>query len=361
MGSVIWLGLDVHAQSIAISKYKGASKNGARSEIPNDPKVIRRTVERFRREGKLRCCYEAGPCGFELYRQLDSMGIDCTVVAPSLIPRKPGDRVKTDARDADKLARLFRAGELTAVHVPTPEQEAARNLMRAREDLRRDRIAARLRFNQFLLRYGHRYKGTRWTLKYWAWVRGFDFEGPDKIAFTHYSDHILYLDQRMESLTKGIHALAATPAFKARVERFCCLRGVSVQTAMVLITELHDLRRFTNPRHLMAYVGLVPSEHSSGARQRRGGITKTGNTHVRRVLVEAAWSYRYKPYAGPRLRKALKDQPAEVAALSHKAMHRLSGRYTKLRQKKSSQLACVSVARELCGFLWALERIPMAT
>lgn len=165
----------------------------------------------------------------------------------------------------------------------------------------------------------------------------------------------------MQEINREIHALALSPAFKVRVERLCCLRGISVQTAMVLITELHDLRRFTNPRHLMAYVGLVPSEHSSGGRQRRGGITKTGNTHVRRVLIEAAWSYRYKPYAGPRLRKALKDQPAEVAALSHKAMHRLSARYAKLRQKKSSQLACVSVARELCGFLWALERIPMAT
>jgi len=359
MNKMIWLGLDVHADSIAIAKYVGSEAKGEIWEMPNDPKKIRRKMTELRKEGEIRCAYEAGPCGYELYRQLTEMGIDCAVIAPALIPRKPGERIKTDRRDADKIARMHRVGELTLVTAPTLEQEAARDLLRARDDIRRDRNAARHRLSKFLLRRGRRYAAFRWGPKHWAWLRKQDFPEVDRIVFEHYCTHVRHIDDRRQEIDQAIGELAESPAFAERVARLTCLRGVSTLVAMTVLTELYDLRRFEHPRDLMAYIGLVPSEHSSGRKRRLGAITKTGNAHVRRVLIEAAWSYRYGPDVGPRVRKALRAQPPEVRRIARKALVRLSKRYKRLTARgMRTQLATVAVARELCGFLWSLEHLP---
>jgi transposase len=327
--------------------------------LPNDPRAIRRVFTRLRAGGPVQACYEAGACGYVLYRQLTALDVPCIVVAPALIPRKPGDRIKTDRRDAEKLVRLLRAGELTAVTVPTEEQEVARDLVRAREDVRKERTAARHRLGKFLLRHGHRYGATAWTLAYWRWLGTLTFAGAAQTAFVHYADHVRYLDARLAELERAIAALAATLPFRPTVERLVCLRGISVLSAMVLLTELYDLRRFTHPRQLMAYVGLVPSEHSSGRDRRRGGITKTGNGHVRRILVEAAWSARHRAELPLRVRRALRDQPPAVAAISRRALHRLHTRYVRhVGRGKSKQHAMTAVARELCGFIWAMAVVP---
>ncbi len=355
----IFVGLDVHAESIALARLDGDSPVAVTSEIRNDAKVISRTFKRLAAEGEVVSCYEAGVCGFEIHRQLARLGVRCDVVAPSLIPRRPGERIKTDRRDAVKLARMLRAGELTAVFVPSEEQESARDLVRARGDAREERTAARHRLGKFLLRHGRHFsEGRAWTDKHWRWVRVQRFDGAAQVAFEHYVEQVQHLDARIAALDEEIAKLACGGVYKERVARLSSLRGVSTLTAMVLLTELCDLRRFEHPRRLMAYLGLVPSEHSSGPRQRRGGITKTGNAHVRRVLVEAAWAYRHRPSLTTRQYKVLAAQPPEVAAIAREATARLTKRFGRLVGRgKRQQLAVTAVARELCGFVWALENL----
>lgn len=355
--AITFVGLDVHATSIALAVWLPGADKPQVSEIPNDAKLIRRTCTRLQGERTLRCCYEAGPCGFELYRQLTAMGIACDVIAPALIPQRPGDRIKTDRRDATKLARLYRAGELTAIRVPTPDEEAVRDLVRAREDVRKDLMAARHRLSKFLLRHGRLYtQGTTWTQRYWAWVRPQTFAHPAaRATFDHYLLQVHHLEERRRTLEAAITEVATSPAYRPAVDRLTCLRGISQLSAVTLVAELQDLRRFTHPRQLMAFVGLVPSERSSGLKERRGGITKTGNTHARRLLVEAAWSYRHPPALGPRARRLLPGQPAAVIALVKKAQVRLHKRYARLVSRgKRPQVAVTAVARELCGFVWAV-------
>ena len=361
MEKYIWLGMDVHAKTIAIARLDERAAKASLQEIVNDAKVIRRVVGRLKSEGELRVAYEAGPCGYELHRLLTSMGVECVVVAPSLIPRKPGERIKTDARDAEKLARMHRAGELTSVTVPSIEQESARDLVRARDDVRKDRTAARHRLSKLLLRRGRTYsEGIGWTQKYWRWLDAQVFEGTDKVVFEHYRAQVQHLDERMRMFDKAIAELASSPAFRAVVDRLCCLAGINVLSAMVIVTELYDLRRFAHPRQLMAFIGAVPSEHSSGEKTRRGGITKTGNANVRRILVEAAWAYRRRPRQSPRVRAALEGQPEMVRTISARAHGRLTARYGRLVSKgKPPVVANVAVARELCGFLWALAHVPL--
>ncbi len=305
----------------------------------------------------MRCCYEAGPCGFELYRQLAALGIPCEVVAPALVPQKPGERIKTDRRDARKLVRLYRAGELTPIRVPTPEEEAVRDLVRAREGIRRDLTAARHRLSKFLLRHGRLYtQGTQWTERFWGWLRSQTFERPaERVTFEHYVLQVLHLGERRAALEQEIAHVAETAPYQPAVARLACLRGISTLSAMTLLAEVQDFRRFEHPRQLMAFLGLVPSEHSSGSKERRGGITKTGNTHARRILVEAAWAYRHPPTLGPRSRRLLAGQPPEVVVLVRKAHLRLHKRYARLVGRgKRPPLAVTAVARELCGFVWAL-------
>ena len=352
--SIIWLGLDVHARTIAIARLDGGATTPTTTEIPNEPKIVRRTFGRLVKEGDVRCCYEAGCCGFELQRQLAATGVSCSIVAPSLIPRKPGERIKTDRRDAMKLARLLRAGELTPIFVPTSGQEAARDLVRARDDVRKDRTAARHRLGMFLLRHGRHFtEATRWGQKHWRWVRGQVFDHAEaRLAFEHYVEQVDHLDARIRLLDEQVAEVAATDAFRDRVARLSCLRGISTLSAMVLLVELGDVRRFESPRQLMAYTGLVPSEHSSGESRRRGGLTKTGNGFVRRILVEAAWAYRHSKCR----HEEMAHQPPEVAAIARTATHRLSRRYARLVCRgKKPQIAVAAVARELCAFIWAIQ------
>jgi transposase len=356
MTKMTHVGLDVHKDSIAVAKLRPGSDTPLVWEIPNEPKAIKKAFGKMLAEAwDLRCCYEAGPCGFEVQRQLEAMGVECIVVAPSLIPRKPGERIKTDRRDAVKLVRLDRARELTPIHVPSPDQEAVRDLVRAREDVRKDLASARNRLSNFLLRHGRMYReGTHWTAQHRRWLESQRFERPsEQLAFAHYLAAVAHQDSCRAHLEKEIAAVAARPPFAEDVEKLSCLRGIATLSAMVLLTEIQDFRRFTHPRELMAYVGLVPSEHSSGATTRRGGITKTGNSYVRRILVEAAWHYCRPPVASHRVHHSLKGQPASRVALARKAQARLHKRYLRLVGRgKSRQTAVVALARELCGFVW---------
>jgi transposase len=357
MTKMTHVGLDVHQETISIAQLTPGHEVPLVWKIPNSPSSVRKTFVKLVREAyELRCCYEAGPCGYEVQRQLDGMGIECVVVAPSLIPRKPGERIKTDRRDAIKLARLDRAGELTPVYVPTPEGEAVRDLVRAREDVRKDLVAARQRLTKFLLRHGRVFReGKNWTKQYRVWLRSQKFEhAAEKLTFDHYVAAVEHQEACRDHLEKEIGTVAATAPYADAVERLSCLRGIATLSAMVLITEIQEFRRFAHPRELMAYVGLVPSERSSGASERRGGITKTGNSHARRILVEAAWHYRHPPAAKGRVHHSLRGQPAARVALARKAQGRLHTRYIRLLGRgKSRQAAAVAVARELCGFVWA--------
>ncbi|HTA88206.1 MAG TPA: IS110 family transposase [Polyangiaceae bacterium] len=356
-----WVGLDVHADSIAIAEIDDGAKEARTSEIESSPKVVAKRFKRMAAEADLRVCYEAGGCGFELYRQLTSMGIECIVVAPSLVPKKPGDHVKTDRRDAIRLARALRTGELTAVYVPNQEQESARDLLRARDDVRKDRITARHRLSSFLLRRGHRFvEASRWSGKHAAWLKELRFaEATAQTSFEHYRAAVEYLDVRLKALDAQIAALAKSDAWRARVERLSSLRGIATLSAMIVLTELIELRRFENPRKLMSYVGLVPSEHSSGNKQQRGRITKAGNGQVRRILVESAWTYQRRG-ASTAIKKQWAEQPPDVVRIAHAASVRLSKRYARLAARGKPQKAVVAVARELCGFIWALEQLPLA-
>lgn len=352
------VGLDVHAERIVIASLVGQAREPAVSDIPNDPRVIRRTFKRLVTSAyELRCCYEAGPCGFELHRLLTSMGIACEVVAPSLIPVRAGDRVKTDRRDAVKLARLYRASELTTITVPTAEQEAVRDLVRARDDVRKDLIAARNRLTHFLLRHGRIFRGgTKWTQRFWSWagVQRFEHEC-ERLTFEHYVHQVEHLLARRADLDRELERIAKTEPYASAVAKLTCLRGISILSAMALIAEIHDFRRFESPRQLMAYVGLVPREYSSGGKEKRAGITKTGSAHARRILTEAAWSYRHRPALGARARHALEGQPPALVEYVQKAQVRLHRRYSRLvAHGKKPQVAIAAVARELCGFVWGV-------
>jgi transposase len=352
------VGLDVHAERIVVATLTGQAREPEVRDIPNEPKVVRRTFQRLAAEAyELRCCYEAGPCGFELHRQLTAMGIVCEVVAPSLIPVRAGDRVKTDRRDASKLARLYRAGELTTITVPSAEQEAVRDLVRARDDVRKDLTAARHRLGKFLIRHGRIYSaGANWTRRFWAWASKLVFEREyERLTFEHYVREVEHLVACRAELNREIERVARTEPYAAAVGKLACLRGISTLSALALVAEIGDFHRFHSPRQFMAYVGLVPREYSSGGREKRGGITKTGNGHVRRLLVEAAWSYRHRPALGERIRQALEGQPPAVVEYARKAQVRLHRRYTRLVSRgKKSQVAVTAVARELCAFTWGI-------
>jgi transposase len=285
------------------------------------------------------------------------MGLACDVVAPGLIPVRVADRVKTDRRDAEKLARLFRAGELTSIRVPSESEEALRDLIRCREDAREDALRQRHHVLKFLLRHGRVFRDTKhWTLAHWKWLRAQRFDEP--LAHTVFTTYMTTLETtlaRMTALEQDIAQQAERAPYKALVGRLRCLRGIDTLSAMALIAEICDFARFEHPRELMAYLGLVPSERSSGGKQRRGSITKTGNAHARRIIVEAAWHYRHPPARSARMKKRWEEQPEAVVAHAFKAQDRLHRRYFRLTSRsKPAQVACVAVARELCGFVWAV-------
>ena len=298
MDDITFVGLDVHKKSVSVALSEGRRGGEVRhyGVVGHSADEICQMVERLARDGRcLSFCYEAGPCGYGLYRQLKDLGQECVVVAPSLIPRKAGERMKTDRRDALMLSRLHRSGELTAVWVPDEEQEAIRDLTRAREDMKSLELKARQRLGAFLLRHRKIYGGkSRWTQAHWRWLEQVKFEQPvQQLVLQEYIDSVKSAQRRVVDLEQEMHSALQHWSLGPVVEALMALRGVRLVTAMTTVAELGDLTRFDSPRELMGYLGLVPSEHSSGNSRRQGGITRTGNGHVRRVLVEAAWNYRF--------------------------------------------------------------------
>jgi transposase len=354
-----FVGLDVHKETIAVSV---AEADGGEvrymGEIPNTPDAVVKLVRRLRKEGsKLSFCYEAGPCGYGLHRQLLDLGQDCQVVAPSLIPKKPGDRVKTDRRDSLNLARLHRAGELTAVWVPDGAQEALRDLTRAREDMKHIQLQAKQRLLGFLLRHGKRFEGKdNWTQAHFRWFEEVKFGQPvQQIVFQEYVDSVQAITRRISALDEQMESAARDSVFWPVIEGLMALRGVKLITATTIVAEIGDLRRFANAPQLMAYLGVVPSEHSSGESKVHGSITKTGNGHVRRVLVEAAWQYRYPARKTAVLQRRAERASEQVQEIAWKAQKRLCARYRLLEARgKLKVQVCIAIARELAGFIWAI-------
>ena len=359
--STIYLGLDVHKDSITVAVLPtGAAVPSRIDRLSSDLAKLRRYCERLSTEGELRACYEASGAGYVVQRAMVSWGFACEVIAPSLIPTKPGVQRKNDKRDAAQLARLYRAGELTIVRVPTEAEERVRDVVRCRETFQREILKSRHYILKFLARRGFVYRdGTNWTQPHYEWLRQLAHERSplavhDRLVFSEYLGLLEYKLARRDALDHQIADLALTPALAQAVQRLQCFRGVNLHAAMVLATELVDWRRFDSPRQLMAYLGLVPREHSSGDRERRGSLTKAGNSHCRHVLVQAAWAYRYQPKIGLALKRRQKDQSPQVIAHAWKAQHRLHSLYQRLAFRTRPQIAVVAVARELVGFLWAV-------
>lgn len=357
--STTFVGLDVHKDEIAVAVIQLGAEEVKQWKLRNEPQAVRRLGRRLFREsdGSVLCVYEAGPCGYGIQRQLQGLGIATEVVAPSLIPVKPGERIKTDRRDAVKLARLARGGNLTFVHPPSESDEAVRDLCRCREDAVQDRTRSRHRLSKMLLRRGLVFRlGRKWTQRHRQWLRSLSFEDlPSRVVFEDYLSAIEQLEERIATLNARLEELSQQEPYRERVGWLRCFRGIETVGAMTILAELHDFRRFTDPRRLMAYLGLVPSEHSSGNRTRRGAITKTGNSHARRILVEAAWHSRHRPAVGRRLKLRREGQPQRICALADKAQRRLHQRFHRLvlGSGKPSQKAVVAITRELAGFLWA--------
>lgn len=358
--STTFFGLDTHKKSISVALYLPGEQVPIEWKEANTEASLRRLARRLKKRasGELQGCYEAGGCGYAVQRTLASHGVECQVVAPSLIPRKPGERVKTDRRDARKLGQLLRAGLLTQVQPPTPQQEADRDLCRARGQARDDRMRARHRLSKFLLRRGITWSdGSNWTKAHMRWLARLSFECDS--AQQVYNDYLSaehLASERLSSLTQAIEALAGEQTYREAVGAMRCLRGVDTLTAMTVLTELLGVARFESPRQLMSYLGLTPSEHSSGDKASRGRITKTGNKHVRRILVEAAWHYRHHPRVGQMLQKRRRGQPPWAVAMAEKAQRRLHRRYWKLTlgSKKTPNKVATAVARELAGVIWAM-------
>lgn len=364
MSKLRFVGLDVHAETIVAAVAEEPLHGEVRSmgTIPNRLESIRKLIGKLGPASNLRVCYEAGPTGYVLYWQLTQMGIACQVIAPSLIPTKAGDRVKTDRRDAEKLARNHRAGELTAVWVPDANHEALRDLVRAREAAKKDQLKARHRLGKFLLRHGRRPQGLKaWTKQYVDWIRTHvRFEQKAlEATLADYLEEVDHVAGRIIKLEKAIdEAVAAAPAeIRAVIEALQALRGVAQVTAATIVSEIGSFSRFQSPRQLMGYSGLVASEDSSGGRVRRGSITKAGNGHLRRVLVEAAWAYQHRPNVSGFLLRRQKNLtiPDEAKKIAWKAQQRLHKRYQAFsaRGKNKNQIV-TALGRELLGFLWAI-------
>jgi transposase len=361
---ITYVGIDAHARTLQVAVLVTDSERTTLWELPNESRAIERLARKLEREhpGPIECCYEAGPCGYPLQRQLTRGRIRCRVIAPSLIPRKPGERIKTDRRDARKLAELLRADLLTAVIPPTPAQEAVRDLCRARDDARDDLHRARMRFTKFLLRRGLHYAQRNWTKQHTEWLDSLRWSDlPEQPVVENYRLAIAQVAARIVELEHGLQQLAATLAYARPVAALRCFRGIDTVCAMSLLAELHDVRRFRSAKALMAYVGVIPREHTSGDRTRRGPITKLGNPFLRRLLVEAAWHYRHEARIGRPLRLRRLGQPAAIIAVADKAQHRLCRRYRQMRARlKPTPQITVAIARELAGFIWAVLQMPDA-
>jgi transposase len=357
-----WVGLDVHKDSLTAAVFRNRDPEPRSVDrLPNDLHKIRRYFQRLQDEGTVRACYEASGAGYVLQRSLAQWGVECHLAAPSLIPRRPGERRKTDRRDAIKIGRDFRDDRLVLIHVPTELDERVRDLVRCRETFQREILKSRHYILKFLRRRGFVFRdGQNWTVRHFNWIRQLLAPGTlaaqDHMVLSEYLALLEYKLQRRDQLDRHIDTLALSPRYKPLVDRICCFRGFKTQAAMVIATELGDLRRFESPRQLMAYVGLVPSEYSSGDRRHLGSITKAGNARVRHVLIQSAWPYRRRPAIGASLRRRQQGQDPQVIRHAWKCQHRLYTLFHRLAVKKPNQVAATAVARELIGFLWAVLR-----
>jgi transposase len=353
----VWVGLDVHQSRVTAAVLHEGSDRPHVVNLPGEVNAVRKLMRRLSKEGAPRSCYEASGAGYVLKRALDRDGFHCEVIAPSLIPRKPGDRGKTDRLDAVRLVELYRGGYLTPVAVPDEDEEAIRQLVRTRLSVQRHITRVKHRVVKVLAAQGHRFTGgkSNWTLKHRAWLERMrrELEGPQRMVVSVHLEHLEYLETEQRSLDSEIERISHQEPWRASVAALRCFRGIETLTAMTLATEIGDIHRFRSPRGLMAYTGLIPSERSSGDVERRGPITKSGNAHLRRVLIEAAWQYRHRARGDQRLERRRLGQRPEVVAIAVKAQHRLSKRFWHLAAKKHPNKAVTAVARELCGFIWA--------
>jgi transposase len=355
-----FVGLDVHAETIAVAVAEGRNQARSLGTIANRPEAVRRLLGKLGKLSEVRVCYEAGPTGYALYWQLTRLGVQCEVIAPSLVPMKSGDRIKTDRRDAERLARSYRAGELTAVWVPDAQHEALRDLVRAREAAKQDQLRAKHRLGKYLLRYGLRPAddSRAWTAAWWQWMRGLQLAHPEQnttlmeliLEVDHQGHRIERFDGAIDRAVEG-----APEQLRAIVNALQALRGVAKVTAVTLATEFGCFSRFEKATQVMSYTGMVPSEHSSGPKTHRGAITKTGNSHLRRVLVESAWHYRHRPRICQRQKQLQRSLSPKIATIAWTAQERLHRRYWALSNKsKPTAKIVTALARELAGFVWAI-------
>jgi len=358
MENVRFVGLDVHADSIAIAVAEpGRGEPEVLATIPND---TRKLLKRLRALGKVKCCYEAGPTGYGLHRDLTAAGIDCMVVAPSLVPRKGGERVKTDRRDAVRLARFLRSGDLTEVHVPDVDTEAMRDLERARDAAKRAERVARQQLTKFLLRHGRRFPEKKWSRAHLRWLHAQTFDHPaQQTVLEDYMNTAEALTARVNALTKRIAELVEGWHLGPLVKAFQAMRGISLVSAVTLAAEVCDFARFDSAPKFMSFVGLVPSEHSSGEGRHQGRVTRAGNGFVRRILVEAGWAYRHKARMSEAIRERNKGLPPEIQQIAWRAQERLCARYRKLTGRgKNRNKTVVAIARELAAYAWSMARHP---
>ncbi len=368
MNTVKFIGMDVHKKTITIASADAGRDDQPRlyGTIANDLNALDKFCRNLiSTSTQARFAYEAGPCGYGIYRHLTQKGFDCMVAAPSMIPKKSGDRIKNDRRDATNLARLHRSGELTAVFVPNEQDEAMRDLTRAREDAVIATKKAKQRLKAFLLRNRLIFNGgSKWTKAFFRWLSDIAMSHPaQQIVLQEYIDTVIECQNRVDRLSDQIRQLVPEWRLAPMVSALQAARGVSIITAVTVLAELGDLTRFKKPTQLMAYLGLIPSENSSGPRIKRGGITKTGNGHVRRTLIEAAWSYRMQARVSRVLLKRQRNLSDQVCQIAWKAQVRLCARYRRLVAKgKSKQKVVTAIARELCAFLWAIaKQVPAVT
>lgn len=359
MNSLLYVGMDVHKDEIAVAVIRDNNRNiEFERQIKNEPGQIKKFFNRLKNKGEtMICCYEAGSTGFTLFRQLEELDITCYVAAPSLLPRKPGDRIKTDKRDAIMLAKVLRNQEIISVHVPTRSDEAVRDYLRMCNDMKKDLKRQKQRFLQFLLRLGKKYDSDKsnWTGVHRRWLKNLQFEEEiQRLTFDEYYTYIEEQEAKIERIKEKIEEISTEKAYAEKVAKLKCFKGVETLTALSFVVEIGDFRRFRKAQEFMSFLGLVPSEHSSGGTRKLGGITKAGNSRLRRLLVESSWHYQYyRP--SKRLNARRRGQDAETAAYADKAGKRLSRKYLKLlRRGKLSQKAVTAVARELSGFIWGM-------
>jgi transposase len=356
MSRIQFVGLDVHKDTIDASVVgRDSALPEVEKRIANTPALVKRLVNDLKRRGPVVAAYEAGCMGFELQRLLSSLGAECHVIAPGKMPRRAADRIKTDRRDARTIGRLLRQGEVEPIHIPTPEEEATRDYLRAREDLKLDQARSKQRLMKFLLRHGYIYKGgSYWTLPFATWLNSLRFPHPLLTqTFEDYRLKVASLKEGLREMDQRIEGLAIQPQYASAVGRLRCFRGINYLTALALICEVGDFKRFPSAQSFMSYLGLVPRERSSGSHRWQGGITKAGNGYLRRLLIEAAWHYRYKPGVGQTLLEKRQGQSAELVAYADKAMRRLHHKYMGIVMGgKTTKQAVTAVARELAGFIW---------